>query len=514
MDQCAAASFGPFTFDRARMVLRRDGQPVPIGGRGAALLAALVDAGGEVVTRAELLDAAWPNQTVEERNLSVQIAALRKAMGDLPDGQDPIRTVSRVGYRLLLDPLETPAEPIQSVLPTIAVLPFANSSRDPDLAFFADGVTEDLITALSRFKAFAVIARNSSFVYKDRVVDVPDVARALGVRYILEGSVRRSGDRVRVSARLTDAPSQTQIWGEAFDGVLGDIFDMQDRITEEVVGLVEPHITQVEIERSRRKRPENLDAYDYFLRGLADHSAHPLGRHDAEVVAHYDRAVELDPTFPEALAFAAWGHEMRRTFGGTAPPGVDDYATSIALCERALAVAGNDAIVLAIVGFMFHALKDDGEGGIALVERALALNPHNFLVLSLAASAHLQRTHFDRAIELYQRALRLNPNSPFGWWSLIGIADAHLHAGRFEEAVVWATRSLNTQHQGSLALITLTVAYAMLDRLDEAQATLDRLQRHRPGVTITKLMENMHPGRRNISRCWIEGLRKAGLPEG
>jgi TolB-like protein len=277
MGSSSVVFFGPFSFDRARMVLRRDDQSVPIGGRGAALLTALVDAGGEVVTRAELLDAAWPNQTVEERNLSVQIAALRKAMGDLPDGQDPIRTVSRVGYRLLLDSPRTPIEQIQSVLPTIAVLPFANSSRDPDLAFFADGVTEDLITALSRFKTFAVIARNSSFAYKDRVADVPEVARALGVRYILEGSVRRSGDRVRVSARLTDAPRQTQIWGEAFEGALGDIFDMQDRITEAVVGLVEPHITQVEIERSRRKRPESLDAYDYFLRGIADLSASPLG---------------------------------------------------------------------------------------------------------------------------------------------------------------------------------------------------------------------------------------------
>jgi TolB-like protein len=459
------------------------------------------------------LDAAWPNQTVEERNLSVQIAALRKAMGDLPDGQDPIRTVSRVGYRLLLDSPRTPIEQIQSVLPTIAVLPFANSSRDPDLAFFADGVTEDLITALSRFKTFAVIARNSSFAYKDRVADVPEVARALGVRYILEGSVRRSGDRVRVSARLTDAPRQTQIWGEAFEGALGDIFDMQDRITEAVVGLVEPHITQVEIERSRRKRPESLDAYDYFLRGIADLSASPLGHHDAEAAALFGRAVELDPTFPQALAFAAWAHEMRRTFGGTAPPGVDDFAMSIALCERALAVAGNDAIVLAIAGWEFHALKDDGEGGIALVERALALNPHNVLVLNLAATAHLQRAQFDRAIELYQRALKLNPNSPYSWWSLTGIADAHLHAGRFEEAIVWATRSLNTQDQGTIAFVTLTVAYAMLDRLDEARAVLDRFQRHRPGVTIKKLMENLPTGRRNIARSWVEGLRKAGLPE-
>ena len=183
------------------------------------------------------------------------------------------------------------------------------------------------------------------------------------------------------------------------------------------------------------------------------------------------------------------------------------------LCERALAIAGNDAIVLAIVGLEFHALKDDGDGGIALVERALALNPHSFFVLNLAATVHLQRGHFDRAIDLYRRTLDLGPNSPSSYWSLTGIADAHLNAGRFEEAIAWATRSLNTQVPWDMTYITLIVAYAMLDRLNEARAVLDRLQRHRPGVTIADLIERLSPALRAIERYWAEGLRKAGLPE-
>jgi TolB-like protein/tetratricopeptide (TPR) repeat protein len=512
VDQSPVVRFGPFTFDRARMILRRDGEPIAIGGRGAALLAVLVDAGGQVVPRAELIDAVWPDLVVEEHNLSVQISALRKAMGDLPGGEDPIRTVSRVGYRLMLDAPRSQAEPAAKLQPTVAVLPFANLSHDADLAFFADGVTEDLITALSRFKTFAVAARGSSFVYKDKPIQVSDVARALNVRYVVEGSVRRSGERIRVSARLTDAHTQTQLWGETFEGVRGDIFDMQDRITEAIVGLVEPHITQAEIDRSRRKPPENLDAYDHFLRGLAINRQRDP-RLYAEAVAHFDRAVELDPTFALGLAFAAWQHELRRTFGGVAPPEVDDVAMSIALSERALAVAGNDALVLAIAGLEFHNLKDDGEGGIALVDRALGLNPNSALVLDFAATVYLQRGYFDRAIDLYQRSLRLSPNSPYVVWPLIGIADAHLNAGRFEEAVTWATRALNTQVHGVMVLVTLTVAYAMLDRMDEARSALERLQRYRPGATISELMESLPPVMRRVERYWVEGLRKAGLPE-
>ncbi len=294
MDRPAVVRFGPFAFDRARMVLERDGSPVPVGGRAMFLLAALAEANGSVVTKAELMDAVWPNQVVEERNLTVQMAGLRKAMGDLPEGEDPIRTVSRVGYRLVLDGPSPAAQETSSVWPSVVVLPFANLSGDPDLAFFADGVTEDLITALSRFRTFAVVERGSSFAYKGRVVPAPEIALALGVRYLLDGSVRREGRRLRISARLSDAGG-VLLWADSFEDELGGTFEMQDRITAEVVDLVEPQITRAEVERSRRKNPESMDAYDHFLLGSArlDHLDADAAHYD-KMVGHLDRSVELD----------------------------------------------------------------------------------------------------------------------------------------------------------------------------------------------------------------------------
>lgn len=515
MDSSQIVLFGPFTFDRARLILTREGRPVPVGGRGAALLATLVEAEGEVVTRAELLNAAWPGQVVEERNLTVQIATLRKAMGEMPEGQNPIRTVSRVGYRLLLDAPPPAIEAFPSVRPSVAVLPFANLSPDPELSYFADGMTEDLITALSRFKSFAVVARSSSFAFKDSAVSVHEIARILGVRYLVEGSVRRSGKRMRVSARLSDAASDTQLWGETFDGALGDVFDMQDRITEAAVGLVEPHITEAEIERSRRKHPESLDAYDHFLRGLW-----LLPQEDDVVddcIAHFDRAVELDPAFPQALAFASWAHDIRQTFGLRTPPGVDDNALSIALADRALAVAGSDALVLAMVGHMYFVLKDDSEAALALVERAVSLNPNGELILNMAATVHMQPGHYGRAIELYERALQLSPGGTYNYWALQGIAEAHLNCGRYEEAITYAKRSLATPHQFKFAVIMLVIANGLLGRVDEARSALDhyRTAWSWPGLTIKSLLETMPTGaRRRAERGWIEGLRKAGLPEG
>jgi TolB-like protein/DNA-binding winged helix-turn-helix (wHTH) protein len=240
MDPSAVVRFGPFAFDRVRMVLERDGTPVPVGGRGTALLAALVGAQRHVVTRGELLDAVWRGQVVEERNLPVQIAALRKAMGDLPDDENPIRTVSRVGYRLVPDGSPHRAAGILALRPSVAVLPFADLSGDPSLAFFSDGVTEDIIAALSRFRTLAVVGRGTAFAYKGRATPAPEIARALGVRYVLEGSVRRAGRRLRVTAQLVDAEEGALLWADRFEEELDGLFEIQDRIAATVVGLAEP----------------------------------------------------------------------------------------------------------------------------------------------------------------------------------------------------------------------------------------------------------------------------------
>ena len=510
MDHSPLVNFGPFTFDRTRMVLRRDGCLIPLGGRGAAILATLVDAKGQVVTRAELLQAVWRDQPIEERNLTVQIAMLRQALGTYPNGDDPIRTVPRAGYHLAL---HAPPVPIRDLLPSVAVFPFANLSGDPALAFFANGVSEDIIAALSRFRSFAVIARASSFASMAGGATATEAAFALNVRYILEGSVQREGRRLRLAARLTDTTG-TVLWADHFEEALGGVFEMQDRITAAVVSLAEPQITGAEIARSRRKQPENLDAYDHFLQGVAliGHQGEPVAYLDA-MVHHLDRAVALDPSFPQALAFAGFAHDLRRSFGG-ATGVVDDFAITIDLCHRALEKAPDDSLVLAIGGLERHGLLDDGEGGIAMVERALGINPHSYHVVDLAATVHTMRNNPDRAIQLHTRCLRLNPLPPFICGSLEGIAICHLNAGRYGAAEDFATRAIPAGGWSS-GLVTLAVAQALLGQVDDARGTLARYLALRPGATIREMMDRLTTGTRNaVEAAWTEGLRRAGLPEG
>jgi TolB-like protein len=258
-------AFGPYRMDQRNRSLTREGVAVPLGGRAFDTLSVLAAASGATVGKEALLDAVWPGLTVEENNLQVQISALRKALGE-----GWIVTVPGRGYRLAPMPssAEPPAAPTLPDRPSVAVLPFANLSGDSDQEYFADGVVEDIITALSRTGWLFVIARNSSFTYKGRAVDVKQVGRELGVRYVLEGGVRKAGNRVRITGQLIDAASGGDVWADRFDGELADIFELQDRVTESVVGAIEPSLRRAEIARTLAKPTNSLDAYDLYLRAL------------------------------------------------------------------------------------------------------------------------------------------------------------------------------------------------------------------------------------------------------
>lgn len=506
MEPSPVVHFGPFTFDRARMVLQRNDQPIPIGGRGAAILAALADAGGAVVSRDALIDAVWPDLIVEERNLTVQIATLRKAMGDLPNGHDPISTVARVGYRLICDN-PVPAT-IAALRPSVAVLPFANLTAEPELAFFADGMTEDIIAALSRFRTLAVVARGATVGLQNRTAAV-----ALGVSYVVEGSVRREGRRLRIGVRLTDTAGQV-LWADRFEDELGGVFEMQDRITAAVVRVAEPRISGAEVERSRRKHPENLDAYDHFIQGLAcfHGTSTPFGRNHA-IVHHFDRAVALDPSFPQALAYAGMAHEWRSMLDLAADQ-ASEFAITLDLCDRAAAMAVDDALVLAMAALVQHGLRDDGEGGLALASRAVALNPHSHDVVDFAATVHMLRDRTEAASEMFQHCLRLAPGSPQAASSISSIAFCHMNAGRYADAIAWETRAQALQPNADFGLVLLIAAQAMDGRADEARRNLDRLLAERPGATIAKLLHSVAPGSRaGFRKAWTEGLRRAGMPD-
>ena len=503
-------AFGPFVFDRTSATLWEGARLVALGVRGAALLAALLEAEGGVVTRSALMDCAWPGMAIEDGNLAVQIATLRKILGTQSDGQEWIANVPRVGYRLVraVGPRDAAVSK-----PAIAVLPFLNLSSDREQGHFADGMVEDLITALSRFNTFAVVARNSSFVFKGRAVDVREVARTLGVRYVIEGSVRRSGQRVRVSAQLIEGESGGHLSAENLDGTIEDMLDFQDRITARVAGLIEPEIQRAEIERSRRKRPENLGAYDLYLQALP--LLHVLGvqrlEHYDQAIDLLDRAIALDPGFAPVLALAAWAHEKRLTRSGTPPPGVDDAKAAIALAERAMQADDGDAFVLMVAGVVLMTIKGEPDAGYALIKRAYAINPNSQAIAKVVGYAHWHGGSFDDAVACTLRALQLSPAGGQALHCMSQIARAHLSAGRIEDALIWGLRTMESPAAPDFGLCVVSACYAHMGRLEEARATVRATLAIWPALTIANLLG---PGGRPDAhdRQLVDGLLKAGMP--
>ena len=340
-------AFGPFVLDRERQALLRDGEPVSIGHRGYLILEALLDANGETVGKTTLLERVWPELVVEDANLTVQVGYLRKAMG--ADGETMIVTVPRTGYRLVRPAPASTEMPPSPFVATIAVMPFADLSGTPEQEYFADGVVDELITALSRFKSFAVMSRTSTFAYKHKATDIREAGRELGVRYVLEGSVRRAGDRLRVTAQLVDAETGAHLWAEKFDGATEDIFAFQDAITESVVGLVEPTIRKAEIERARRKPPSSLVAYELFLKAFPLVAYGMAPENYTSGIALLEKAIEINLTFAPALAFAGYAYEKRMSIGNNRATQVADAERCLDLTEKALAIGADDPMVLGIL---------------------------------------------------------------------------------------------------------------------------------------------------------------------
>ncbi len=396
--------------------------------------------------------------------------------------------------------------------PAIAVLPFTNMSADAEQDYFADGIVEDIITELSRFKSFAVVARNSSFAYKGRAIDVRQVAADLGVRYVLEGSVRRSGERLRITAQLIEATARAHLWADRYDGALKDVFDVQDRITERVIGVIEPQIRRAEIERSRRKRPENLDAYDRYLRALPKvYSARP--EDNAEAYAQLMQVVALEPDYGAFLAIAAWALEFRVAMGWASLTG-DDRAACLALVDRALAAAEGDATVLAHCGGALIAMGREYDRGMRIVANAVEANPNNVVVLTVAAIAKLHCGSLEQSLAHSRRALLMSPGDPTAHWAMTAIAHAQMVLGNYEEALSAAERSLAVNPSFTATYWMLVAANAQLGRMDEARGWLKKLQAAVPGITIESIRAGQPARDPSRMAAILDGLRRAGLMEG
>jgi TolB-like protein/class 3 adenylate cyclase len=396
--------------------------------------------------------------------------------------------------------------------PSLAVLPFQNMSGDPEQEYFADGMVEEITTAISRLPWLFVIARNSSFTYKGKAIDVKQVARELGVRYVLEGSVRKSRNRVRITGQLIDAATGNHIWADRFDGALDDIFDLQDQVASSVVGAIEPRLRQSEIERASRKPTERLDAYDLHLRALAQFYRYTEESFD-EAVALARQALAIDPTYAPAAALLGWCHFLQRAQGWGAVSD-DDVAVAICLARQVLEAERDDADTMWQAAWTLFTLAGEAAMAAAVVDRALILNPNAALAWTGKGWIHALRNQPEAAIEAFDRALRLSPFDPLGFHNAAGLACAHLAARRFELAIEWADRALHDQPRLIHAIWRKVVANAHLGRLDDARADLGRVLAIDPGLTIVRYRALAAPSfAPELLDLMVTGLRLAGLSE-
>ena len=391
--------------------------------------------------------------------------------------------------------------------PSIAVLPFQNMSGDPEQDYFADGIVEDIITALARFRNLFVISRNSSFSYKGRAVDVKQVGRELGVRYVLEGSVRKAANRVRITAQLIESTAGAHLWADRFDGALENIFELQDQVTERVVGAIAPKVEQAEVERAKRKPTESLDAYDCYLRAHA--SIHPWTRAGNEAALElFYRAIELDPEFASAYAMAAWCRVQRKA-SGWSDDRAQDAAEAARLARRAAELGKDDPVALSAAGFALAYVVHDVAAGVPLIDRAVALNPNVAWAWLYSGWARIWLGEPDPAIEHLAHAIRLSPLDPLIADVQAATAHAHFFAGRYDEAASWAAMAgdLHT------ALYAGAAAHALAGREEEAAKIIARLREREPGLRIGTVRDALGPYRPHALAKYEAGLRKAGLPE-
>ncbi len=514
--------------DLDRRVLQRGSQPVALAPKVFDLLVYLAENRERVVSKDDLLNQVWAGRIVSESTLASHINAVRKAVGDSGEHQRIIRTIARKGFCFAAElrevesvhnghsdteraPLVEASAPALPAKPSIAVLPFVNLSGDQEQDYLADGVVEDIIAALSQYRWLFVVARNSSFTYKSRTVDVKQVGRELGVRYVLEGSWRKANSRVRITGQLVDATTGEHHWAGRFEGVLRDIFELQDQITESVVGAIAPQLEQAEIARARQKPTENLDAYDYYLRGMARLHSGTKETID-EALPLFHKAIEMDRDFASAYAMAAWCHCWRKVNGWMVDRS-KETKEGIRLARQAIELGQSDAVALTRSGHALGHLTGDLQGGIALLDKALLLNPNLAAASFLGAFLRLWHGETQAALEHLTRAMRLSPLDPELYRMQVGMALANLFLGDFDAASSWAEKALRNLPSLLLAAAALSASHALAGRLGDAQHAMDLLRKLDPALRLSKIGDWLPIRRPENLATLMEGLRKAGLPE-
>jgi len=493
-------TFGSFVFSVAGEVLVRNGGKVELGRRAARLLRILLEERGETVLKTALMDAAWPGLAVEESNLTVQIAALRKLLGPAPSGQSWIATVPREGYRFLTDGearLRMGASAVDANTPAIAVLPFANLGEDPEEDFFALGIADDLLSGLSKVSGLTVIARNSSFAY-GHPVDVAAMANDLGVHYVVDGSVRRSADRLRINAELTDATTLSQLWAERFDGDHGDVFGLQDEIVRSIIAALSDVLPASDPLPSRRF--VDLEAYELYLRGKALVLNSPEGYRRGHPLL--ERAVAIDPDFAEAYAWLAMSHIHAWHNWGEAFE--DHHPPAIAAAQKAVALDPHNSVGRTFLGYtmLFDGKMDQA---VAELTHALQIDPNYADGWLLLSEARTHRGEMDDALRAIRTGFVLNPQPPSWYRWLEGFT---LYAMRDHEGAIAALSHPEVRHTGAQRI--LAASLAQLGRMDEAKAVATQYLQVVPNFRISHWEASAH----HMVDCqhFVDGYVKAGLP--
>jgi adenylate cyclase len=539
----AIVEFGRFRVVPHRRELLADGRPIKLGGSDFDVLMALIEASGTVISKDDLMSRGWAGRVVEENSLQGAISALRKAFGG---DRDLIRTVAGRGYQFtgeirtrsasvsgaapaaaephhrltsLPEPVseligreaeagtaEAAAAPVQPLLalpgnPSIAVLPFQNMSGDPEQEYFADGMVEEIITALSRIRWLFVIARNSTFTYKGQAIDVKQVGRELGVRYVLEGSVRKAAGRVRIAAQLIDTLSGAHLWADHFDGSLEAVFELQDRVAASVAGVIEPALQAAETTRSADRPTTDLTAYDLYLRAYA--MVLSSARQSPGALRLLEQAIARDPRYGPALGWAAHCC-LRLLMDGRSEDPEADRRRGADFARRALEAAGDDPSTLASAAHALAYFGEDIGAMMALVDRALALNPNYARGWHISSVLRMWAGQSDIAIEHLEAALRLSPRARVGS-SFLPIGMAHFFARRFDDAVPRLLLAIQEDPSAPSSYRVLAACYAHMSRLDDAREIVTRL-RAITSVVIPDVSQHRNAEHRELL---LSGLRLA-----
>lgn len=514
-----------YTLDSDRRELRCGTALVSVEPQVFDLLDYLIQNRDRVVSKDDVFAAIWHGRIVSESALTTRINAARAAIGDSGEEQRLIRTLRGKGFRFVGDVLEEPRPKLAATItepeddaialappdrPSIAVLPFTNMSGDPGQDYFADGMTEEIITALARFKSLFVIDRNSSFSYRGKYIDIKQVARDLGVRYVLEGSIRKVGDRVRVAGQLIEGATGTHIWAERYDRQLADIFDLQDAITEHIVGAVEPEMLRAEVRRARSKPPDSLEAYDYVLRAL-QHLFILTLEDNEKAVTNLCRAIQLAPDYALAHAYASWANLFRIQMirSGSIRPILTD---ALAFARRAEELDRSDPLIQTIRAAWQVMVERDFDGGLTGHEQAFQKNPNSVWICGCNAFGNAVCRRPDRALELLERARRLSPYDPSMFLWLPAGAIAHLCAGRPEQSIWWTEEALKLNPRHLISLFLRTAAEIKMERPEVARQFAERIHNINPAIDLkfaAKMLPFKYP---DDKQSILAALKSAGVP--